>query len=305
MTSVNQPSSLVARDLMTAEVTGISADCTAADAEEWLLEQGFDVAPVIEGGEQVASNSPVVVDGNTVGYIRLQDIQDTSSGTSVTELNRRITMDDLIDPEANFEEILEALFYRHWYFIGFQSGIEGILTRADLNKPLVSTYFYTLIHEFETSLRGFIQEHDIDWEQLLHHEADPPDDYSYKTYLKEAEDYYGDSVAQDLELEKIQYTTLTHLREIVRHRSNISDNLGITADQIHRIKELRNDVAHPKPKNILTLTVDPNERITTEEGHRTIGDLDDIHFDLLTALEELETKDSDEPLDSAGTHRHE
>lgn len=284
------PAVLTARELMTRDVIGFETTATVDDARRWMQEWDFDAVPVFQNGNQT-DDGPGVTGGDAVGYIDQVLLDDlTSQGdVEVGQIMNNITINCMVESHAGFEEVIDLLFERPWYFIGSRNGLNGVLTRSDFNKPPASAYFYLLIHEFELRLRELIDSLGIDWEEILQNKAQLPRGLRsrYDSFLEQVEESQEKSVIEDIELRKIEYTTLTHLREIVRYSDELQSVLPISVDQIHEIKELRNDVAHPTPRSIISYTGGPSPVSKTPAGRRGMGTLQDVHFDLSRALETL------------------
>ena len=218
--------SITARDLMTTDIYYLPSECTVQDALDDLREKKFNAAPV------EAETSPYQ-------YIRRDELAElTRDGCGTDSLKHhasRIDLGNLVSPDADFEELIELLEREMIYFIGWDDELEGIITRADLNKLPAHTYLYSKINRVETYLRDVI--HETTSENTI-------DEYSEDA----RKDYEKDGDA-DLQLRLIDYTTFGDLKDITWNHDPVPKQLPFeTQDDAVRIlsdiKDLRNDVAH-------------------------------------------------------------
>lgn len=219
------------RDLMTTDIYYLSTEYTVDEALNDLQKKQFNAAP-IEG-----KTSPYY-------YIRrneLVKLSDEGFGSDdLLDHVSQIDLDSLISPDTDFEELIELLEQEIVYFIGWNDRLEGIITRADLNKLASHTYLYSKINQIETYLRDVI--HRTTSPQIIEENSDK---------ARSKYEDYGDA---DLQLRLVDYTTFEDLYEIVKyHRSSqeinpIPQHLPFDEDNsvriLYKIKKLRNDVAH-------------------------------------------------------------
>lgn len=102
-----------------------------------LRDLDFDVA-----GVRASEKSPVL------GYVRRTDLE---SGR-VQDHIQVIDEQRIVEPTTALPELLDRLSGAPFIFVRSDNGITGILTLADLNKPIVRTYFFGLISLLEIHL---------------------------------------------------------------------------------------------------------------------------------------------------------
>jgi CBS domain-containing protein len=213
------------QDLMTSDLYYLSSEYTVDEALSDLQEKQFNAAP-IEG-----KNSPYYYARKT----QLTNISADGYGSDdVLDHASRIDLDNLISPDVNFEKLIEFLEQEIVYFIGWNDQLDGIITRADLNKLPSHTYLYSKINQVETFLRDVVY--------------DTTPDKIVEENSKHARSNYEDDGDADLQLRLIDYTTFGDLKRIVNQHPPVANQLPFDQDNAVRIlsdiKDLRDNVAH-------------------------------------------------------------
>jgi hypothetical protein len=114
-------------------------DAPAPDAARMLRQRDFDVAGVKEDPE-----------GKVVAWIAAKGLK----GGLVRDHMRSLTADDLISDATPLSAVLRVFKKQHFAFVLIGPEVRGIVTRADLNKPPVRIYLFSLISLLEMHL-GF------------------------------------------------------------------------------------------------------------------------------------------------------
>jgi hypothetical protein len=118
-------------------------DAYALEMYEQLGNREFDIA-----GVKHSADEPVI------GYVRREKL---TSGL-VRDHIEMITHDDYVSESMSIDPLLTRLCDRPFVFVSVDSQIVGILTLADLNKPLVRVYFFGLISLLEIHLSFWISQ---------------------------------------------------------------------------------------------------------------------------------------------------
>jgi hypothetical protein len=129
-------------------------DAYALEMYEQLGNREFDIA-----GVKHSADEPVI------GYVRHEKL---TSGL-VRDHIEVITHDDYVSESMSIDPLLARLRERPFVFVSVDSRIVGILTLADLNKPLVRVYFFGLISLLEIHMSFWISQeypHDA-WQSQL------------------------------------------------------------------------------------------------------------------------------------------
>jgi hypothetical protein len=109
----------------------------AAEMNEELARRDFDIAGVrADASDQV------------IGFVQREKLE----GGQVSNHVETIDGDAVIAETTSLDDLLELLRARRFLFVRIGGQIKGILTVADLNKPLVRVYFFGLISLLEIHL---------------------------------------------------------------------------------------------------------------------------------------------------------
>jgi len=120
-----------------------AADGKAEEIKRLLSKRDFDVAGVMESKN-----------GKVVGYVQKEDLQ---SGL-VKDYLRVITPELLIADSTPIPELFALLKNKLFLFVLNKSRVDGIITRADLNKPPVRIYLFGLVSLLEMHLGFWAQD---------------------------------------------------------------------------------------------------------------------------------------------------
>ncbi|WP_276260109.1 hypothetical protein [Haloglomus litoreum] len=224
------------RELMTEDPQEVHPAAEVADVREWLDEKGYTAAPL-------ARDEPPFM------YVTREALAEASAAAidePVYEHADRFGLDDLVAPDLGFEGLLRELADRPFYFVGWHGRVEGIVTRADLNKPAAHAFLYTRVGELEMRLRDLLDA-ETSWQgalSMLQREGHG-EETEYDAVLEEYE-AHADS---DLQLREIDYTTFWQLTQAVREEDGAVEHLPFedgdaAADALNEVRELRNHVAH-------------------------------------------------------------
>lgn len=118
------------------------ADAPAEEMRQLLEQRGFDAAGV-QTSEDATANDFVLRSELTNGQVK--------------DHKNPICAENLISDGAPLSEILTIFEHREWIFVLSGAKVSGIITRADLNKPLVRVYLFGVISLLEMHMRFWIQ----------------------------------------------------------------------------------------------------------------------------------------------------
>ena len=254
-----------AAELATHSVEHVEHDTPPSDAGAWLAENGYDAAPVY------ADNDPI-------GFIHKDDVTTDDDGDTLDDHLTALTIDYMISGDISFTDVLSALIENPVYFLGGPNHVTGILTRADLNTAPVRIYLFDRITYLEEHLRELILDKKPDWKTTP----------VTANELDTIEDRYEDAQTANVALEEIHYASFSALKTIVTSAEDCWQTCGFSSKggavtQLHRVTDLRNDVAHA---NLLVENTDSNEFLsngrTTENLYNTLETINQV----LTNLQE-------------------
>lgn len=115
----------------------------AEGARDYMTFRDFDVLGVVNS------------DGEIIGYIQKEELGKGLVG----EYLRTITNDLLISNNTSFSTLLPVLTNNSFAFVLNENEINGIITKADINKPLVRLYLFGIISLFEMHINFWISKY--------------------------------------------------------------------------------------------------------------------------------------------------
>ncbi|PAU95395.1 hypothetical protein CK503_04150 [Aliifodinibius salipaludis] len=200
-----------------------------ADSQEMykrLEKLDFDVAGVKENKES-----------RVAGFIYKNDLKDSDLvGDAIIDL----TPNFLIGSATPLAEIFEILKTKDFIFVLVGQQVQGIITRADLNKPPVRIYLFGLISLFEMHLTFWIHEEykTEDWKKSLN-----------KNRLKKAKHIQKLRKERNEEVGLLHCLQLCDKRDLVLQNDAVRkilnlDDLDTSKNNLEEIEQLRNSLAH-------------------------------------------------------------
>lgn len=255
-----------AAELATHSVEHLQHDMPPSSATEWLAQNGYDAAPIYK-------------DNNPVGFIHKDDIMTHDDGDTLEAYLTPLAIEYMISGDTSFPGVLSALIENPIYFLGGHNHVTGILTRADLNTAPARIYLFDRITYLEQHLRELILEKKPDWKNtpVTTDEVDG------------IEDRYKDAQAANVALDKIHYAHFSTLETIITSVDSCREAAGFSTKggantRLHKVTELRNDVAHA---NLLVKNTDSNEFLTdgrtTENLYNAFETIDRVLTNLQAA----------------------
>lgn len=200
-----------------------------ADSQEMyrrLDKLDFDVAGVKENKES-----------RVVGFIYKSDLKESNR---VSEVVSNLTPNLLIGSATPLAEIFEILETKDFIFVLVGQQVQGIITRADLNKPPVRIYLFGLISLFEMHLTFWIHEEfkTEDWKKSLN-----------KNRLKKAKRIQKLRKERNEEVGLLHCLQLCDKRDLVMECDAITktlrfDDMDTARNNLEGIEQLRNSLAH-------------------------------------------------------------
>jgi hypothetical protein len=269
-----------AAELATHSVKHLQHDTPPSDAATWLTENGYDA-------------TPVYADDDPTGFIHKDDVTTDDDGNTLDDHLTPLTIDYMISGDTSFTAVLSALIENPVYFLGGPNHVTGILTRADLNTAPVRIYLFDRITYLEEHLRELILDTKPDWKNTPV-TADELDDIK---------DRYEDAQAANVALDELHYVQFSTLETIVTNVEACWKTCGFATKggaypRLHKVTELRNDVAHA---NLLVENTDSNEFLSNGRTTENLYDTLETIGDVLTNLQEAEY---DPGAPSSGSQRH-
>lgn len=201
------------------------ADAPAPQIAAWLNGLGFDAVGVKTANEGIA-----------VGFVMREDLKDGFVGDCV----RTLDSDHLIADSTPLSEVLVALRNAQSYFVLLGRTVEGIVTRADLNKPPVRMYLFGLISLLEMHLAAWVK---VTYQDESWRDAISPKRVSEAEKVKAERAIKGED---PLLLDCLQFCDR---RDLVLKNMVLRGKLGLTpktksSNLLKQAESLRNLLAH-------------------------------------------------------------
>lgn len=243
-----------AGDLATDTVDTVPVKWSAGEALDWLNENGYDAAPVVE-------------DGQPIGYVAAEDLIPAPEDGPISSHACSITLERIISSAADFKDVLSALYEDPYYFLGGRNQVTGILTRADLNTSPAYIHLYDRLSFLEELFRDLITEKAPDWKENSHI------DFHHKE-VQEIERRYQRAQSANIALEEIHYAQFSTLAKVITAVNDCWRQCGFSSEtaaerELSDVTDIRNAVAH---SNLLIENTDQGLM-----GGRTVGTVLDAY----------------------------
>lgn len=193
---------------------------------EKIQDNNFTIVPVEDGY------------GDAVGYVHIEDLEKADGKDTIREIQKDLRVENILPPYIGFEETVRSLYRNFFYFIGGTTGIDGIITRADLNTKPSRSYLFRRFLEFEKLIEDYIEEEVHNWVELASKDIE-----SINRRYEQAE-------SDDVQLTKISYANFdTKIGILAQHdetkeKLQYDRNGGDFTDKLTRLKD---DVANGNP----------------------------------------------------------
>lgn len=214
--------------------TGITARAIYEDLEcrrpeepaekvaDYMAEQAFDVMGVETE--------------NAVGYVSREDLTEGTCGDHLFEF----TPDHLVADSTPLITVLSELRDRLHLFVLAEEEVEGIITRADLQKLPVRMYLFSLVTLLEMHIGAIVRSV---------YENERWTDELSNSRVESAKDFQEKRQERDEELALVDCLQFCDKRDLVIKRQESRNALGVpsrTAGEqfLKDVEDLRNNLAH-------------------------------------------------------------
>lgn len=206
-------------------------DC-ALEVKQSLSERDFDIIGVIDDNE------------NPIGFA----VREELNTGNIQEFCHRIELGHITADSTSILELLNILSSNTHSFVIQENRVVGIVTRADINKPIVRIYIFGIISLFELHLTFWINEY---------YESD-----SWKTHVNEhrllsAEKTFEKRKGNNDDLTLLECLQLCDKRDILNKTSDFMTQFKFSKTQFERVlkdaEKIRNELAHSQNSIIANL----------------------------------------------------
>lgn len=187
-----------------------------------IKEKDFDVLGVREQNEIIGYVHKNTVDAGD-GRLNVQQFQTGS----------------IIADSTPISELPELLTKNGYVFVLTSNKISGIVTKADINKPIVRLYLFGIISLFELHLNYWINRHQRDegWTSLIS-----------QSRLQKANELFENRQGKNIELTKLECLQLCDKRVILEKTEDFLTTFDYSRRFFERflkdVEIIRNEIAH-------------------------------------------------------------
>lgn len=205
------------------------------EVKRTLERLDFDVMGVIDDTE------------NVIGYVLKEELKHGR----IQEVTHRIELENIISDSAPILELLNILSKKPYSFVIESNKVVGIVTRADINKPIVRIYIFGIISLFELHLNFWINQfHEEDsWSHLISEKR-----------LNEAEKIFENRKGKNEELTLLECIQLCDKRDILQNTDDFTEQFEFSKKKFNRllkdVETIRNELAHSQDSIISNLDWD-------------------------------------------------
>lgn len=191
--------------------------------KEILDDKDFDIVGVSDN------------DKNIIGYARKQDFQ----GNQVVDYIRKFVLEFVITDSTPISELPSLLLPKGFVFVASINKIVGIVTIADLNKPVFRIYLFGIISLFEMHLNYWINNYysDNSWHPILAEQR-----------LKKAKEFYKERVVNNIGLSLLECLQFCDKRDILKNTPDFNSVFNFLSSKFEEflkiVEEIRNKLAH-------------------------------------------------------------
>jgi len=237
-TRLSDVRSLFDRGITTGAIFELLKSCpvhaSAREIKKLLAKRGFDVAGVMESK-----------DGIVIGYVQRSDLETGS----VRDHIKMFEPDLLIADSAPIPELFDLLNNKEFLFVLNKTRIEGIVTRADLNKPPVRIYLFFLISLLEMHLGFWIRKN---------YKNEFWKDYLSEDRLKNAQKLYENRKKRNQEIGIFECLQFADKRDLFLKNEDLRKEFSISSRRngeeiLKQVEILRDSLAHSQDEIALGL----------------------------------------------------
>jgi len=121
----------------------VAIDERPLEVKSYLVDRDFDLLGVVD------------YDGNMLGYVREVNLSDGE----LKDYLEQIDYNMLISNTTSFPKLLEVLTKYGFALVLNNNNIDGIVTKADINKPLFRLYLFGIVSLFEMHINFWINKY--------------------------------------------------------------------------------------------------------------------------------------------------
>lgn len=130
---------------------------TARDIAEGLLSFDADTPCELVARDlknQYRGVASIRIGGTVQGYVRAPDLGEGECADCL----RHFTVDQVVNGTATFSDVIHVLTRHDYCFVTMLGNVAGVISRDDINKPMVRMWLFGIVTMVEMGLMQLIQE---------------------------------------------------------------------------------------------------------------------------------------------------
>jgi hypothetical protein len=173
--------------------------------------------------------------GNVVGFVRRENLKNGAVNDYINTIDLNIVATD----STPIYRLIQILEKRNFVFVVHGNSIDGIVTLADINKPIVRLYLFGIISLFEMHLNYWLKHHYPNslWKQMLK-----------ANRVQKAEENFKERTIQNQALTLEECLQLCDKREALCKCSDFLTDYNYSGtdfeDLLKDCEKIRNELAH-------------------------------------------------------------
>jgi len=215
-------------------------DDVAIDVRKTLEDRDFDVIGVINENEDV------------FGYALREELEDYE----VSKFTHKIELENIVSDSTPIIQLLNILSVKSYSFVVESNKIVGIVTRADINKPIVRIYIFGIISLFELHLNFWINEY---------HKHESWKDKITENRFNETNELFSKRKGNNEELTLLECLQFCDKRDILKNTNDFIGQFNFSKKAFERLlkdtEKIRNELAHSQ--NSIIANLDWDRFVTT------------------------------------------
>ena len=206
---------------------------------------GDNILEVIQTLEQRDFDTlGVVHQDKKIGYLVHKELGDAPIESYIKDFNLNIVTAD----STPLSELFKILSDKEYVYVLVSDSIEGIVTRADINKPIVRIYLFGIISLFEMHLNFWITKYHVEesWVNLLKGER-----------IELAKKIFNGRKGNNSQLTLLECLQISDKKEILRNTNDFLSKFDYSKTKfknlLERSEKIRNELAHSQNSIIANL----------------------------------------------------
>lgn len=202
------------------------------EVKQTLEQRDFDTLGVVDENKQ------------KLGYVVREKLGENPIENYIEQFEITI----VISESTPLSELFEILLDKEYVYVLSKNSVDGIVTRADINKPIVRIYLFGLISLFELHLNFWITENydDESWKEILN-----------PARIELAKNIYEGRRGNNVQLTLLECIQICDKREILRATDKFREDFKFSKNRFEKllknVEKIRNELAHSQNSIIANL----------------------------------------------------